>query len=499
MPIQSINPATGEIVRTFEEEGWRSVEEKLAKAREAFESWKNLGIEKRAEVVRKVAEVLRAHKEEYARLMTLEMGKPIVQARAEVEKCAWACEYVAQMGPEWLKEEIVFGRAYLHATGSFDSGRLPSAFAQDDSVEKAYVRFDPLGVILAVMPWNFPFWQFFRFAAGALMAGNTIVLKHASNVPQCALAIADIWKRACYHALEHGSNVSDVVQALLVGSGMVEKLIGDDRVAAVTLTGSTAAGKKVAEAAGRNLKKCVLELGGSDSFIVLADADIAPVAQVATQARILNAGQSCIAAKRFIVVREVAEEFTRQFVEKMQAVTVGDPMDEKTQVGPLARQDLVDELDRQVRESVEKGAKVLCGGKRLNMVRSDLLRDGGTTSAPGAFYEPTVLSDVKPGMPAYDEELFGPVAAVIVAQDADDALRIANDTIYGLGASIWTRDTQKAEQIAAQLEVGAVFINDFVKSDPRLPFGGVKQSGYGRELGIYGFREFMNIKTVVVK
>ncbi|MBI4135827.1 NAD-dependent succinate-semialdehyde dehydrogenase [Candidatus Uhrbacteria bacterium] len=476
MPIQSINPATAEVVKTFEEEEWESVQVKLENAQRAFYTWRDLNIENRAEIVGKMARVLRDRREEYAKLMTMEMGKPIVQGRAEVEKCAWACEYAAQMGPEWLKKEVVNANPGLRdvATPKTSSAATPP---RNDNLTRAYVRFDPLGVILAVMPWNFPFWQFFRFAAGALTAGNTIVLKHASNVPQCALAIEEIFKKA--------GAPDGLVQTVLVGGDAVASIIADPRIAAVTLTGSTAAGKKVAGTAGLYLKKCVLELGGSDPFIVCADADIAAAVQAAVTARTINTGQSCIAAKRFIVVREATEEFTSQFVKKMQALVVGDPMDEKTQIGPLARADLVDELDRQVRESVSKGARVLCGGKR---------REGS-----GNFYEPTVLADIKSGMPAYDEELFGPVASIIVANDADDAVRIANDSIYGLGAAIWTSDNAKAEKMAYQLECGAVFINDFVKSDPRLPFGGIKQSGYGRELGIYGIREFVNVKTVVVK
>ncbi len=463
MPIRSINPATEEVVKTFPEMTEGEVDHALQKAQEAFKKWQEVSIYERAALVKKVAEVLREHKNEYSRLQTLEMGKPIAQGPSGLEKCAWACEVAGEMGPEWLKQEMVTTEA-----------------------QKSYVRFDPLGVILAVMPWNFPFWQFFRFGAGALVAGNAIILKHASNVPQCALAIQDIFAKA--------GAPEGLVQTLLVGSDTVDSLIADPRIAAVTLTGSTSAGEKVASTAGRYLKKCVLELGGSDPFIVLSDADIEKAAQVAVQARTINSGQSCIAAKRFIVVKDVAEEFTNRFVQAMSALVVGDPMDEKTQIGPLARKDLVDELDRQVQSSVAKGAKVLCGGKR----RPGLRMSGGQASV-GYFYEPTVLSDVKPGMPAYDEELFGPVASVIVAQDEDDAVRIANDSIYGLGAAIWTRDTAKAEKLARQLECGAVFINDFVKSDPRLPFGGVKQSGYGRELGVFGMREFTNIKTVVVK
>ncbi|OGL81079.1 hypothetical protein A3B21_01630 [Candidatus Uhrbacteria bacterium RIFCSPLOWO2_01_FULL_47_24] len=509
MAIQSTNPTTREVIKTFEEEGRESVERKMSMAHEAFLKSKDVPIAQRAAFVKRMAEVLRVGKEEYARLMALEMGKPIAQARSEVEKCAWACEVAGEYGPKWLEEEVIIPSPDLRSPSPQGRGE---GEGRPGDPQKAYIRFEPLGVILAIMPWNFPFWQFFRFAAGALVAGNAIVLKHASNVPQCALAIEEVF---------HKAGAGDgLVQVVLIGSGspspdlrppsplergegegnrsIIESLIADPRIAAVTLTGSTTAGKKVAEAAGRNVKKCVLELGGSDPFIVLADADIARAAQVAVQARTLNAGQSCIAAKRFIVVKEIAEEFTKKFVAKMKNLIVGDPMDENTQVGPLARRDLVDELDRQVKESTAKGAKLLCGGQRI-APSPQSSPTGGEEVLAGYFYEPTVLTDVKPGMPAYREELFGPVASVIIAEDADEAVRIANDSIYGLGAAIWTKDIAKAKQMACQLECGAVFINDFVKSDPRLPFGGVKKSGYGRELGIYGIKEFVNIKTVVVK
>ena len=454
MAIESVNPVTAQLLRRFKPATWATVDVALSRAQRAFAKWRALPIEARGRHLAAAARRLRARQATYARLMTLEMGKPIGQSLAEVEKCAWACDYYAEHAQQLLAPEVIPTEA-----------------------TRSYVRFEPLGVVLAVMPWNFPFWQVFRFAAPALMAGNVGVLKHASNVPQCARAIEQVFRSAGLPA--------GVFQTLLVESRTVERIIADSRIAAVTLTGSEAAGSQVASAAGRHLKKTVLELGGSDPFIVLRDADVERCAPVAAQARTINAGQSCIAAKRFIVEKPVAKEFTARFVDAMRALRIGDPADPATAVGPLARADLVADLDRQVRASVRHGARVLTGGRPR----------GG----PGYFYEPTVLSNVRPGMPAYDEEIFGPVASVIVARDADDAVRIANDSCFGLGASIWTRDVERAELLAQRIEAGDVHINDVVKSDPRLPFGGVKRSGYGRELGAYGIKEFTNIKTVVVK
>ena len=381
------------------------------------------------------------------------MGKPIVEAEGEIEKCAWTANWFAENGARLLADEPA-----------------------ESNATESYVRFQPLGLILAVMPWNFPFWQAFRAGLPALTAGNVMILKHSSNVPQSALAIEEVFREA---GLPEG-----VFQTLLIGSGAVERLIGDHRVAGVTLTGSEKAGSLVAEAAGRNLKKSVLELGGSDPFIVLADADIGTAAAVACRARNQNNGQSCIAAKRFIVEESVADDFERRFVAAVAALKVGNPMDRTNQVGPLAREDLVDELERQVNESVRVGAHVAVGGKR---VRGD-----------GYYFEPTVLTNVRSAMPAYHEETFGPVAAVIRVKDAEDALRVANDTDFGLGSNIWTSDIERAKRLAERVEAGLVFINGMVASDARLPFGGVKRSGYGRELSDYGIKEFVNIQTVWV-
>ncbi len=454
MAIETLNPATGELVKRFQPTPAKAIEAALDRAKRAFRTWRATPFEDRASLMRGAAQRLRRQQRQYAELITLEMGKPITQALGEIEKCAWVCEFFAEQAQSLLAvEEVPTGAA------------------------RSYVRFDPIGPVLAVMPWNFPFWQVFRFAAPALMAGNVGVLKHASNVPQCALAIEEVFRRSGFP--------TGVFQTLLAPSRTVKRLIDDPRIAAVTLTGSEAAGRQVGGYAGRSLKKSVLELGGSDAFIVLSDANLMHCSTLAAQARTINSGQSCIAAKRFIVERPVAKDFLALFLDAMRALRVGDPLDPVTEVGPLARADLLRELHAQVRASVRKGARVLTGGKPM--------------PGSGYFYEPTVLSHVRPGMPAYDQELFGPVATVLVARNAEEAVRLANDTPFGLGASIWTQDLTRAETLAARLEVGDVHINDFVKSDPRLPFGGIKHSGYGRELGSYGIREFTNVKTVVVK
>jgi len=401
--------------------------------------------------MRAAARLLRERKAEYGRLMALEMGKPVAQGEAEAEKCAWACEYYAEHAGAFL---------------------APEPRATDAS--RSFVRFDPLGPVLAIMPWNFPFWQVLRFAAPALMAGNAGVLKHASNVPQCARAVEALLREAGFP--------EGLFRAVLIGPEAVPRLIADPRVQAVTLTGSDRAGSQVAEQAGRHLKKTVLELGGSDPFIVLEDADLPRAAKTAADARLINSGQSCIAAKRFVVVEAVAERFLELFVTEMQSRRVGDPLARDTAVGPQARRDLRDALHRQVQESVRRGARLLLGGE--------------VPAGPGAFYPPTVLAAVAPGSPAFDEETFGPAAAVIRAKDERDAIRLANASPYGLGASLWTEDRARAERLAPDIEAGSVFVNGLVKSDPRLPFGGVKRSGYGRELSEFGIREFVNIKTV---
>ncbi len=453
MALRSINPATGELLESFAEQSPKEAAAAVEKAHQAFTSWSALGLERRSALLRKAAAVLRGEKTALARMMSEEMGKPVLQAIAEVEKCALVCEYYAKNGAAMLQPERI-------ASDAADS----------------YVRFDPLGVILAVMPWNFPFWQVFRFAAPALLAGNTCLLKHASGVSRCAARIEEIFRRASFP--------ENVFTALRIGPAQVEALLAQPLVRAVTLTGSDAAGRAVAAAAGRYLKKTVLELGGSDPFVVLADAPLSPCVAAAVSSRMINNGQSCIAAKRFIVVRGIYSRFRREFTAAVAGLRTGNPLDESNDLGPLARGDLVEELERQVKESVRRGAAVLTGGKRLK--------------GAGYYFQPTVLEGVQPGMPAYDEELFGPVAALIRAADEKDALRIANDTAFGLGASIWTADRARAEALAARIEAGSVFINGMVKSDPRLPFGGVKMSGFGRELSSYGIKEFVNIKTVVI-
>lgn len=454
MAIQTINPATGKIEKTFDEYPIEKVKSIIEKAHETFLNWREVPITERKKLMNRTAEILKEKKNHYGEIITREMGKPIKQASAEVEKCAWVCEYYAENAEQFLQREKV----------------------KTDASE-SYIEFDPIGVVLAVMPWNFPFWQVFRFAVPALMAGNVGLLKHASNVPMCALAIEEIFHTAGFP--------KHTFSTLLIGSKMVGEIINHPYVKAVTLTGSEPAGKQIAKLSGANLKKTVLELGGSDPFVVLEDANIDHAVSTAVTARLINNGQSCIAAKRFIVVEKIYDKFKDKFVEKMENVAVGDPMDEKTELGPIAREDLMYELDAQVKKSVEMGAKVLTGGKVL--------------AATGYYYAPTILSELHKGMPAYNEEIFGPVASLIKAKDENDAVNIANDSNFGLGASLWTNDLNKAKKLAAKIESGSVFINGMVKSDPRLPFGGVKNSGYGRELSHYGIKEFVNIKTIWVK
>ena len=454
MAIASVNPATGEKSREFAPLTEAEIEEKLERAARAYDAHRRTSFAARAEKMLRAAEILATDNERFARLMTTEMGKPLQAARDEAAKCARVCRYYAEHAATFLADELV-----------------------ETDATRSFIRYEPLGAVLAVMPWNFPFWQVFRFAAPALMAGNVGLLKHASNVPQCALAIEEIFTRAGFDA--------GVFQTLLLNSDQVGRVLEDARVRAATLTGSEHAGSDVASRAGREIKKTVLELGGSDPFIVMPSADFDAAVNTAVKARTINNGQSCIAAKRFIVHAGIYEEFTRRFVAAMEALLVGDPADEATDIGPLATADIVEELYGQVQKSVEMGARVLTGGERL-------LR-------PGNYYAPTVLADIPKNSPAYAEEFFGPVALMFRARSIDEAIELANDSVFGLGASAWTNDERERERFVCEIEAGAVFINAMVASDPRLPFGGVKRSGYGRELGAVGIREFVNIKTVWIK
>ena len=453
--MDAVNPATGERLAEYTADDDAAVEETLETAIETFESWRDRPLREREELLAAAGDVLRENKRKYAELMTEEMGKPISQALAEVEKCAWACDHYAE-----------------HASAYLGADHHPSP--PGSSVTTVH---EPLGPVLAVMPWNYPFWQVIRFAAPYVTAGNVGLLKHASNVPGCALALEEVFREAGYP--------EGVFQTLLVGSSKVDDVLADDRVRAATLTGSGAAGRAVAETAGKHLKKTVLELGGSDPFIVLDDADIDRAVETGVQARTQNGGQSCIAAKRFIVHEAVADEFTDRFVDAFENLTVGDPMDEETDVGPQADPDLMAELHEQVEASVEAGATVLTGGDPL---------DG-----EGAFYPPTVLTDVPEGCPADAEETFGPVAAVYEVPDETAAIELANDTRFGLGASLWTEDRERGQRLAREIEAGCVYINELTKSDPRVPFGGIKDAGYGRELSEAGIKEFVNRKTVWVQ
>jgi succinate-semialdehyde dehydrogenase / glutarate-semialdehyde dehydrogenase len=454
MTLRSINPATGELIREYPSMDPAEVAEVVDRAHAAFLTWREESFSARAAVLTRVAEVLEAREAELARLMATEMGKPVEQGRAEVAKCAWVCRHYADTAEESLREEEVATEA-----------------------TRSYVTYRPLGVVLAIMPWNFPFWQVFRFAAPGLMAGNAGVLKHAGNVTGCALAIEEVFRAAGAPA--------HLFRALRIGSEAVGAVIDHPGISAVTLTGSTGAGRSVAAQAGAALKKTVLELGGSDAYLVLHDADVPAAARLCAESRLINAGQSCIAAKRFLVVASVREEFERHLVEAMRNRRPGDPLDPATALGPLARQDLREELHGQVQRSVAQGARLLLGGQ--------------PEEGAGAYYPPTVLTEVAPGMPAFDEELFGPVAAIVPVANEEEAVRLANQSAFGLGGAVFTRDRQRGERLAsAALEAGTCVVNGFVKSDPRLPFGGIKHSGYGRELGVHGIREFVNIKTVVV-
>jgi succinate-semialdehyde dehydrogenase/glutarate-semialdehyde dehydrogenase len=454
MNFTSINPANGEKLKSYKGHTPKQTDQKIKQTHKAWLSWKHTLHVERSKLLRSMADVLQNRKKEFAILMAQEMGKPVAQGVSEVEKCASVCEYYAENAAKFLEDQLI-----------------------ETDASKSFVSFQPIGVVLAIMPWNFPFWQVFRFLAPALAAGNCGVLKHASNVPGCAIAIEEVVRQAGFP--------DNVFQTLLVNNLAVEKIIENPLIQAVTLTGSTNAGKQVAQKAGSLIKKTVLELGGSDAYVVLEDADLEKAAETCVNSRIINSGQSCIAAKRFIVVRSVEKEFTRLFLAKMKAKKIGDPLNADTAIGPQARADLRNQLHEQVKLSVKRGAKCILGGT--------------IPKGKNAYYPATILAKVKPGMPAYEEELFGPAAAIISAKDEADAIRIANDSNFGLGAAVFTNDIERGERIAAtELQAGACFVNAFVKSDPRLPFGGIKQSGYGRELGLFGIHEFVNIKTVFI-
>ena len=451
MAIATTNPATGELLKSFEPLSEQQIEEKIRTAAATFAEYRKVPFAERARMMVRAGEILEKEKQEFARLMTLEMGKPIGSAVAEAAKCSWVCRYYAENAERFLADEVV-----------------------ETTAARSYVRYQPLGPVLAVMPWNYPFWQVMRFAAPALMVGNVGLLKHASNVPQCALAIESIFLEAGF---PEGS-----FQTLLIGSGAVDALLNDPRVVAATLTGSEQAGIQVGMGAAKRIKKVVLELGGSDPFIVMPSADLNAAVETAVTARVQNNGQSCIAAKRFIVAEPIAAEFEKKFVARMESLQVGDPFDEKTELGPLATPSGVTDLDVDVQKSVKAGAKVLTGGHPLKR--------------PGNYYAPTVLTNVPKDSPAYGEEFFGPVASIFRVKDVDEAIRLANDVRFGLGSSVWTNDEKERERFINELEAGMVFVNKMVASDPRIPFGGVKASGHGRELGLVGIREFVNAKTV---
>lgn len=453
MKIQSINPYTEEVMREFELLTPDKVDEEIAKSRRAFSAWRDLPVSERTAYVRKLGDHLRAERRGYAEIMTREMGKPIRESVAEIEKCAVLCDYFVENAEEFLAPEEV-----------------------ETGAKKSYVMFEPLGIVLAIMPWNFPFWQAFRFGVPAITAGNVVLLKHASNVPMSALAIEEAFRKAGFP--------ENVFKTLLIEAREALRLIDEDKVDAVSLTGSNKAGEQVGALAGKRIKRVVLELGGSDPFIVLDDADIEKAGMAAAKARMINAGQSCIAAKRFIVMEKVVEEFEKVFLKRLKELKLGDPMDETTDIGPVAKREILDSLNEQLRDAKSKGAEVL---------------QTGHPPAKGLFFPPCAVFNVKEDMKILAEEVFGPIAPVITVKDEDEAVRMANNTAYGLGAAVWSRDIEKAERLARRIEAGFIAINDMVKSDPRLPFGGVKKSGVGRELSHYGLKEFVNIKTVVVK
>ncbi len=455
MLLKSINPASGDTVREYPEHQWDEIDSIIKNVRKAFTDWKKTNLSYRIEKVRSLAKLLEVKQEGLAFTISMEMGKPILESKAEIDKCIWLCHHYSDNIENYLKKQ------YIKTEGS-----------------DSYVTFQPLGVILAVMPWNFPFWQVFRCAIPAILAGNTVILKHASNVPGCSIAIESLFAEADFP--------DDVFRSTLASNRKVERMVANKRIAAISLTGSTKAGQAVAETAGKYLKKCVLELGGSDPYLIFDDANLEMAVDACVKGRLINTGQSCIGAKRFIVTKKIYTDFEALFVEKMKAATMGDPFDEKNMLGPLSRGNLREDLLSQVNKSVSMGANLLCGGSIPDM--------------PGFYFPATVLSNVRDGMPAYEQELFGPVASLILAQDEQEAIRIANDTTFGLGSAIFTSDVEKARYMAEnELEAGSCFINDFVKSDPRLPFGGIKESGYGRELSIFGLQEFLNVKTIFIK
>lgn len=455
MALKSINPFNGELIKSYSEDTYPQLKDKISQTNNCWQKYQFTDFSERSKSMKNLAQILNNRKENLAKLMAAEMGKPIKQGFTEIDKCIWVCNYYAENASQILKDEII-----------------------ETEASKSYISHRPLGVILAIMPWNFPFWQSFRFLAPALMAGNAAVLKHASNVSGCAIAIEEMVNEAGFP--------NDIFKTLLISSDKLNPVIENPLIKAVTLTGSVNAGKKVAELAGSLIKKAVLELGGSDAYIILEDADLDYAAETCASSRLINSGQSCIAAKRFIVVKSIEEEFTQLLKDKMNSRQMGNPLHESTDIGPQAREDLRNELHQQVLESIQKGATCILGGEILEL--------------KGAFYPATILTKVKKGMPAYDDELFGPVASIISAEDEEDAINLANDTIFGLGAAIFTSDVERGELLAkTRMQAGSCFVNSLVKSDPRLPFGGINQSGYGRELGSYGIKEFVNIKTVYVK
>lgn len=451
MAIASINPATGETIKTFKSLSPAELEGKLQLAADTFEVYRRTSFADRTAMMVQAAVILESEKAKLGELMTTEMGKPLKAAIAEAEKCAWVCRYYAETAQKHLADQLV-----------------------ETNAKKSYVRFQPIGPVLAVMPWNFPFWQVFRFAAPALMAGNVGLLKHASNVPQCALAIEDVFRRAGFP--------DGAFQSLLIGSDGVEGILKDKRVVAATLTGSEPAGRSVAATCGDQIKKTVLELGGSDPFIVMPSADLDKAVETAVKARTINNGQSCIAAKRFIVASEIYDAFAKRFVDGMRSLVIGDPLQDTTDIGPLATPQIVSDLEEQVERAIESGARLLTGGKRIDR--------------PGNFYEPTVLDNLDPTAPVSCEEIFGPVAMLFRVSNIDEAISLANSTTFGLGAAAWTNDQDEQKKFVDEIQAGSVFINGMVASDPRLPFGGIRNSGYGRELAEFGIREFVNIKTI---